>query len=236
MDRTVRPVALVAALEEEARILVRRLAPASVPAPNLPIWAGVVLVVSGVGKVAAALATQFLCDTYTPRCVITFGLAGATDSDSQTGRLIVASGAVQHDMDARPLTKARGVIPSLGRAIFLSDSTLSDDLHRAAVLVVEVPGIVSSGLVLTGDQIVTSREVRDGRLRDFPEGLCFDMETAAIAQVAHQNGISWGALRMTSDAADENFKLDEVLSFGVNTAADLFDQILTAFLKISLRA
>jgi len=62
------------------------------------------------------------------------------------------------------------------------------------------------------------------------------METAAIAQVAHQNGISWGALRMTSDAADENFKLDEVLSFGVNTAADLFDQILTAFLKISLRA
>jgi nucleoside phosphorylase len=62
------------------------------------------------------------------------------------------------------------------------------------------------------------------------------METAAIAQVAHQNGIAWAALRMTSDAADESFDLNAVLGFGVNTAADLFDQILTAFLKISRQA
>jgi nucleoside phosphorylase len=57
------------------------------------------------------------------------------------------------------------------------------------------------------------------------------METAAIAQVAHQNGVPWAALRITSDAADENFNLREVLGFGVETAADLFDQIVRAFLK-----
>ena len=242
MDRTDRPVALVAALEEEAHVVSKRLAPAAIPAPHLSIWAGVieampvVLAVSGAGKVAAALATQFVCDTYRPRGVITFGLAGATDNGGQTGRLIVASGAVQHDMDARPLTDARGVIPGLGMAILIADPTMSEYLRRATALVVENPAIVTTGLVLTGDQIVTSREVRDGRLRDFPDGLCFDMETAAIAQVAHQNGIPWASVRITSDAADESFNLDAVMGFGVNTAAALFDEILRAFQKISRRS
>jgi nucleoside phosphorylase len=57
------------------------------------------------------------------------------------------------------------------------------------------------------------------------------METAALAQVAHQNGIPWAALRMISDAADEKFNLGEVLGFSVDTAANLFDQIVRAFLK-----
>jgi nucleoside phosphorylase len=57
------------------------------------------------------------------------------------------------------------------------------------------------------------------------------METAAIAQVALQNGIPWAALRMTSDAADESFNLDEVIGFGIKTAADLFDRVFGALLK-----
>ena len=237
MDRAGRPVALFAALEAEARALVRHLAPSTRPSPHFSIWEGaiegtpVVLAVTGVGKVAAALAAQFMCDVFHPRCAITFGLAGATHSVAQPGQLIVASGALQHDMDARPLTDARGAIPSLGMSIFPADPAWSAKLRRAAENIVQNRQIVSSGVVLTGDQIVTSREVRDGLLRDFPQGACFDMETAAIAQVALQNGIPWAALRVTSDAADESFNLDEVLGFGINTAADLFDQIVRAVLK-----
>jgi adenosylhomocysteine nucleosidase len=237
MEPVDRPVALFAALDAEARALVRHLTPSTRPSPELSIWAGViestpvVLVVTGVGKVAAALAAQFVCDAFHPRCAITFGLAGATESDVKPGHLIVASGAVQHDMDARPLTDARGTIPSLGMAILPSDRTLSEKLRRAADGVVENSTLVSSGLVLTGDQIVTSREIRDGVLKEFPAGACFDMETAAAAQVAYQNGIPWAALRMTSDAADESFKLDEVLGFGIDTAAGLFERVVRALLK-----
>jgi adenosylhomocysteine nucleosidase len=237
MDSQRHPIALIAALEVEARGVARHLAHAAISSPQLAISKGeientyVVLVISGVGKVAAALATQFVCDVYHPRLAITFGLAGATKSDRQTGQLIVATGAVQHDMDARPLTEAKGLIPSLGKATFAADPKLSERLRHAAEQVIAGPGIVSSGLVLTGDQIVTSRAVRDGLLRDFPAGLCFDMETAAIAQVAHQNGLPWGALRMTSDSADESFNLDQVITFGINTAADLFDQIIRALLR-----
>lgn len=190
-----------------------------------------VLVLTGVGKVAAALAAQFACDVYRPCGAISFGLAGGVAGDGQPGQLIVASGALQHDMDARPLTGARGTIPSFGAAIFPADGALSKKLRQAAEAVVQYPEKVISGLVLTGDQIITSREVRDGVLHDFPAGLCFDMETAAVAQVAQQNAIPWAALRMTSDAADETFDLDDVLSFGIDTASSVFEQILRGFLR-----
>jgi len=68
-------------------------------------------------------------------------------------------------------------------------------------------------VVLTGDQIVASRKVKDALLRDFPQGGCFDMETAAIAQVAFQNGVPWAALRVTSDAADEASTSPKVIGF-----------------------
>jgi adenosylhomocysteine nucleosidase len=232
-----RPVAILAALEIEARTLIRPLARSRTSSPQISVWEGVVegaplvLVITGVGKVAAALGAQFMCDFFAPRCLLAVGLAGATESDRHRGELIVASGALQHDMDARPFTDAKGVIPSLGKTVFSADPTWSEKLRHAAEGVVDNPQIVRSGVVLTGDQIVTSRVIRDGLLAEFPNGACFDMETAAFAQVAYQNGIPWAALRITSDAADENFNLDEVLGFGVDTAADLFDQIVRALLK-----
>ena len=227
-----RPVALFTALEAEARALVRHLAPSTVASPQLPVWEGaisgvqVVLVITGVGKVSAASAAQFIFDVFAPRCAIAIGLAGATASDEHHGGLVIASGAAQHDVDARPLTDAKGKLPSLGIAVLPADHTLSETLRQAAEKVAHKSHVIRSGVVLTGDQIVTSRDVRDRIVADFPEGACLDMETAAIAQVALQNGIPWAALRMISDAADESFNLDEVLGFGIHTAADLFDQIV----------
>ncbi len=236
-DRTDRPLAILVALEVEARSLVRHLARSTITSPQVSVWEGevegtrVVLVVTGVGKVSATLAAQFICDEFDPGTLLVVGLAGGIESDGQRGRLIIASGALQHDVDARPFTDAKGVIPSLGKTVFAADPTLSEKLRHATERVVDNPKIVRSGVVLTGDQIVTSRVIRNGLLADFPNGACLDMETAAIAQVAHQNGVPWAALRIISDAADETFNLQEVLGFGIDTAADLFDQIVRAFLK-----
>src|SRR5260370_1907071 len=236
-DRTDRPVAILLGLDEEARGLIHHVARSTISSPHLPVWEGVVesksvvLVVTGVGKVSAAMAAQFICGVFAPRCFLAVGLAGATDSDWQRGEVVVASGALQHDVDARPFTDAKGVIPSLGKTVLAADATLFEKLRSATESVVDNPRIVRSGVVLTGDQIVTSRAVRDGLLADFPDGACFDMETAAIAQPAHQNRIPWAALRITSDAPHENFNLHEVLGLGVQAPAGLFDQIVRAFLQ-----
>lgn len=228
---------MLAALQEEARALARHLAAARTKGPGLQAWEGdlagkpAVLILTGVGKVAAAMAAQFACDVYRPRALLSIGLAGATETESARGRLIVASGAVQHDMDARPLTSARGVVAGLGMSVFPADTTLSHMLQSAAEGAIGRPRQVGTGLVLTGDQIVTSRAARDLITAAFPDGACFDMETAAVAQVAHLNGVPWGGLRITSDSADESFDLDDVIAFGAHTAGELFERTILRALE-----
>ena len=230
-----RPVAVLAALPEEAQGLSRHLVRARIEGPGLQSWEGilsgqaVVLLLTGVGKVAAAMAAQFACDVHRPRALVSIGLAGATEGDGARGRLVVASGAVQHDVDARPLTDARGIVAGLGLSVFPADTTLSRMLRRAAESA--GPDHVSTGVVLTGDQIVSSRSARDLITAAFPDGACFDMETAAIAQVAHQNGVPWAGLRITSDSADESFDLDEVITFGARTAGELFESAILGMLE-----
>lgn len=222
-----RPVAVIGALEQEVHALVRRMPRSETVGPRLSIWesGGLVVMVGGVGKVAAAMAAQYACDVFKPRTMVAIGLAGAIEKRSRPGRVIVATGAVQHDIDGRPLTEGKGVIPGLGLSVLTANPAVAETLLRAARIKSED---VLSGLVLTGDQIVTSRAVRDGLAKDFPDGICIDMETAAIAQVAHQNGVPWSALRVTSDAADETFDLIGVMGFGVETAATLFESIILA--------
>jgi adenosylhomocysteine nucleosidase len=221
-------VAVLAALDQEAHVLVGRLPRSGTIGPRISCWEGdgMVVAVTGPGKVSAALATQFLHDAFKPRCVVVLGLAGELRPEHSRGHVVVASGAVQHDFDARPLAAARGVIPSLGVATLTADAAVAEKLMVAAKRAVENPRIVRSGLVLTGDQIVAAKTVRDALVRDFPDGACVDMETAAVAQVAHQNGLPWGAVRVTSDKADESFDLEDVIDFGVNTAGELFARII----------
>lgn len=216
---------MLAALEEEAHELVRRMPRSENVGPRLAIWEGdgLVVIVAGVGKVAAALATQYACDVFKPRSAVAIGLAGSLEDGVRPGQVIVATGAVQHDMDGRPLTDAKGVIPGLGLATIAADPAATDKVLIASRL---ESRDAQSGLVLTGDQIVTARAVRDSLLHEFPDAVCIDMETAAFAQVAHQNGVPWTALRVISDSADETFDLRKVIGLGVSTAAKLFESII----------
>src|SRR2546429_5224534 len=221
----VRPLLVVAALEEEAHELVRRMPRSENVGPRLAIWEGdgLVVMVAGVGKVAAAMATQYGCDVFKPRSAIAIGLAGSLEEGVRPGQVIVATGAVQHDMDGRPLTPAKGIIPGLGLAIIAADAAVAEKLLIAARFESKD---ARPGLVLTGDRIVSSRSRRGGLVKDFSDAACIDMETAAVAQVAHLNGLPWSALRVMSDSADETFDLRRVVGFGIGTAANLFESII----------
>lgn len=216
---------MIAALEEEVHALVERMPRSETVGPRVAIWesAGLVVVVGGVGKVAAAAAAQFACDVFHPRCIVAMGLAGSLEDGARPGQVIVADGAAQHDFDGRPLTAAKGIIPGLEVAVIHADSSVTEKLLVAARLESKH---ATSGLVLSGDQIITSAKVRDALAHEFADALCVDMETAAVAQVATQNRLPWSALRVTSDSADETFNLRGVLGFGVSTAADLFERII----------
>src|SRR4029077_14348949 len=128
--------------------------------PRLEIWDGdgLVVIVAGVGKVAPAMATPYACDVFRPQAAVAIGLAGALEDGVRPGQVIVATGAVQHDMDGRPLTATRGGIPGPGLSTLSADPPATGRMTPPARL---ESRDASAGLVLTGDQIVTAAAVRD---------------------------------------------------------------------------
>ena len=60
----------------------------------------VVIVQGGVGKVNAACCTQTLIDTFPVSCVINTGIAGGLFPDINIGDVVLATDAVEHDMEA----------------------------------------------------------------------------------------------------------------------------------------
>ena len=61
---------------------------------------------------------------------------------------------------------------------------------------------VHEGLVLSGDQFVSTPEQRHIIEKCFPTALCVEMEGAAIGHVCAQNNIPFCVVRCMSDTAD----------------------------------
>jgi nucleoside phosphorylase len=86
-------------------------------------------------------------------------------------------------------------------------------------------GRVIRGAALTGDQVIAAEQVKQELVSAFPAGVCADMETAAVAQVARQNGLSWAAVRMISDTADA-VDAAAVLAYLTSSGAEALSSVL----------
>lgn len=166
----------------------------------------VVVVRSGIGKVNAAMCTQILATYFHVDSVINTGIAGGLHNEINIGDVVLSTDALQHDMDATGFGYAPGVIPRMDTSVFQADEKL---LAMAEASCKEsVPEIgVFRGRVVSGDQFITSREVKERLIRVF-EGFCTEMEGAAIAQAAYLNHIPFLIIRAISDKADDSASMD----------------------------
>jgi adenosylhomocysteine nucleosidase len=217
-------VVVVTAMREEAhRLGATMRAVDSISPPRLEGWEGrigntdVHLFVTGIGKVASALATQNLIDRYNPQWLLVMGVAGAVREEFPVGSLTVPSRAVQWDVGARPLLDRSGLIPGFGSEYFWADTSLTDAAKRACENRSGVEPL--DGTALTGDVLVASTQKRDQLQRRCPDAVYIDMETAAAAHVASANGVPWVAIRMLSDLADDALDATQVLKYTSEWAA-----------------
>ena len=159
----------------------------------------VVLTRSGIGKVAAAVATTLLLDHFAPDCVINTGSAGGFDPELHIGDVVISSEVRHHDVDVTGFGYEIGQVPRLP-AGFTADEQLKA-IARAAIS--ELPASIQckEGLICTGDQFMCD-PVRIAKARhDFPTMAAVEMEGAAIAQVCHQFGTPFVVTRSLSDIA-----------------------------------
>lgn len=140
-----------------------------------------VKVVTGLGKVNAAIATLEAINKYNPDEIINYGTAGTLNTEDYPSGLFQVGTVYQRDMDCTPIGYDIGQTPY-------------DTEHRALNLGVKGPSLS------TGDNFVTSE----------PELLTdlVDMEAYAIVKAARKFNIPVRVYKFVSDNANENASED----------------------------
>ncbi len=206
--------AVLAAMPDEQRVTVA----------GRDFWVGhwqghsVVAVLSRIGKVAAATTATVLLERFEVDTLVFTGVAGGLGFGVRVGDVVVADGFVQHDMDASPLFP-RHEVPLYGRARFEADANLAVQLAQACEQVLANAALhlgpstlaefqlnaprVHRGLILSGDRFVSTSAESHALRQEFPEALAVEMEGGAVAQVCHDYGVPFAAVRTISDRADD---------------------------------
>ena len=184
----------------------------------------VVVARSGVGKVHAAMCAQAMIERFAPDMILNIGVAGALDEGLQIGDIVVASSAVQHDVDTSPLGDPPGMISGPDIVYFPCEKRAADALNRAA----ESVGVKSlNAAIVTGDQFIAELSQKRALAERFHAAAC-DMEGGAIAQVAFEYGVPYAAYRAISDTLLGNGKeYTENLSLAAEKSAALLKAYLT---------
>ena len=117
----------------------------------------IVLVVSGIGKVNAAVCTQAMIDRFDVDCVINTGVAGGLMDGLHIGDILISADAVQHDMDTSALGDPVATIPRLSESYFPADAELIRLAQEAAAESDEEYQVVV-GRVASGDQFIGDRK------------------------------------------------------------------------------
>ncbi len=164
-----------------------------------------VLAVCGPGKINAALCTQSMILHYQPEWVLNLGVAGAGESRVSIGDMVVATAAVQHDVDTSPIGDPVGMVSKINLVEIPCDAALRARLVQAASRVAGVT--VHEGVIATGDQFIHSGETRS-RINGLFHARAVEMEGGAVAQACYMHGVPCGVLRSISDQADGHSDMD----------------------------
>lgn len=205
----------------------------------------VVMVLAGIGKVAAASTTNLLIHHFQVNQLILSGVAGAADPQLKVGDIVIAETLLQHDMDASPLFP-RFEIPLTGKSRFFVQQDLHMALQNATdqfiktmhqhfsmslITEFQLQDVKShAGLIASGDQFIHDSKVLKELKQALPDLLAVEMEGAAIAQVCDEHDLAFAILRTISDSADETAHVD-FLSFVKNVAAPYTLEILRNYFE-----
>ncbi len=185
-----------------------------------------VLAVCGYGKVNAALCAQSMILRFHPEWVLNLGVAGSGEEDVGIGDMVIATAAVQHDMDTSPVGDPVGLISKVNRIELPCDEQLRSHLAATAR---SIPGIrVHEGVIATGDQFINDGSRRAAIHRLFG-AKAIEMEGGAVAHACCMHGVPCGILRSISDSADGTSNMD-YMTFK-DLAAAHSHQVVQALLK-----
>lgn len=153
----------------------------------------------GIGKVNAALGTQRMIDSFRPDVIISSGCAGGCGKDVRVQDVVVSTALCYHDVycgraldGSSCLGQVQGFPPRFDADPMLVEKARGLQLGDASFK-------LHTGLIVTGDWFVDSREKMQSIFDSFPDALAVDMESAAIAHTCYINNVPFISFRVVSD-------------------------------------
>lgn len=153
----------------------------------------------GIGKVNAALGAQRMIYEFRPDAIISTGCAGGNGDDLQIKDVVVGAEVCYHDVycgTAIDNTTQFGQVQGLPLR-FKADEYLLRKSEELSTVNAQLS--IQSGLIVTGDWFVDTREKMREIVTNFPDARAVDMESAAIAQACYLNKVPFISFRVVSD-------------------------------------
>jgi len=183
-----------------------------------------VVVLAGIGKVAAAGTAATLIQQFGVSHIVFAGLAGGLAGHVRVGDVVIADRLVHHDMDARPLFP-RYEVPLTGMTEFRVSATLVAQLQAACQDFFEhhISNRISAqdmerfglerpqahvGMIVSGDQFIGSKQTAATLRDELPQACAVEMEGAAVAQICYDHDVPCAIIRTISDRAEDTAHVD----------------------------
>lgn len=188
--------------------------------------AEVVMQQCGIGKVNSAIGAAEMIDRHRPDLVVSTGCAGGADTRLNPLDVVVARQCVYHDVycgDNAEFGQVLGLPARYDAPQWVVEKAQEIKMGEGQKLV--------SGLTVSGDWFVDSREKMQQILDHFPDATAVDMESCSIAQVCHLRHTPFVSFRVISDVPMKDTKASQYFDFWNRAAQDSF-QVTRQFINL----
>ena len=158
-----------------------------------------VIMQCGIGKVNAAIGAAEMIRQHHPDAIISSGCAGGNGDNLKVQDVVVSTELAYHDVycgEAVDGSCVYGQVQGMP-ARFQADEHLLSVARQLSIINSQLS--IKTGLIVTGDWFVDSREKMRQIIEKFPDAKAVDMESCAIAQTCHIYGVPFISFRIISD-------------------------------------
>jgi adenosylhomocysteine nucleosidase len=189
------------AMAEEAKLIIEN------ETPNIKV------IMTGVGKVNAAMEIAKAIETNEVEEIYNFGFAGATDA-YQVGDVVVVKEARYHDFDLTAFGFEKGQVPGYP-ARFQTDSHLLEKITKGIEQ-------IKVETLYTGDYFMVSKQ---------KGSFLVDMEGAALYQVAFARQIPIISIKVVSDVLGMDKHIASYRNFEAKKGAKVLNEWFLKLIK-----
>ena len=177
----------------------------------------------GIGKVNAAIGAVEMIDNYHPDLIISTGVAGGVNVEMNPMDIVVGTQYHYHDVYC-------GSEVEYGQFVGLPPYFTSPREIVEKALGVKTENKVYSGIIVSGDWFVDSKEKMQAIIHSFPEAKAVDMESCSIAHTCYLYQVPFVSFRIISDIPLKDEKASQYFDFWDRMANGSF-QVTKLFLE-----